>query len=1178
MLIVQLIYNLSILIAASIVSGFIDLRFDRNSISGKIFQGFTFGLITIIAMLNPFEFTPGIFFDGRSVVLSLCALFFGPVSGIIAAIMAIITRLFFGGSGTLMGISVVISSTLVGVFYYSKIQQNRIKLNSITLYFFGIVVHIIMILLMFLLPKENIWQSIRTVGLSVIVFYPLATVLIGKILFDQENSIKLNRELKKNEEKFRYVFETANVGKSLTLPTGEINVNQTFCRMLGYTKEELKNKKWQELTPPDEIDKTQKNLDPLLNGETKSTRFNKRYIHKNGSYIWTDVSVVIHRDSNYKPLYFIATIIDISDRIKTEEKLKESERRLSSIYNTVDDVIFHLSVEEENSYRFISVNPAFCKVTGLNREMIEGKSVSDIIPEPSLSMVLEKYRQAITEKSIIRWEETSDYPAGQLIGDVSIAPVFNDNGQCTHLVGSVHDITKRIKAEETLRESEIKYRDLINGMNETVWIIDFEGTLIDVNRRATEILGYTKEELLDIGLFGIDSSLKKENIKALASAMPVDEVQIFETTHRTKNGQVIPVEVNSSLVTHQGKKAILSIARDITERKLAEEEIQNLAKFPSENTNPVLRIGANGTIRYANTASDSLLSMWERKEGMKVPDDWKQHITYALELGSKQEIEVKCGDRYYSYHLVPIKEGAYINVYGFDITERKHTEHALRILSEQNEAILQTVPDIIAEVDTNKVYTWVNEAGRKFFGKEVIGKEANLYFEGEQNTYENVQPLFEGDSSIVYVESWQRRQDGEKRLLAWWCRNLKDANGNVTGAISTARDITEWKKSEAALLRSNAFIESILEQSTQATWISDEKGTLIRINPAGCKLLHIKADEAIGKYNILKDNIVINQGHLSLVKAVYKEGKPANFELIYDTSQLKILQLKEKVKVNVYVNIFPIRDIEGNITNAVIQLTDISERKHAEEEIRKLNEELEHRVKLRTEELMAVNKELQTFTYSVSHDLKAPLRGIDGYSRLLIEQYENKFNEEGQLFLTYIREGAQQMGELIDDLLTYSRLERSTLQKNKINIKKMTNTLLSTFSREIKDRNVTIKNMMPDIKLITDENGLNMAFRNLIENALKFTKSTVKPIIELNLKENKKAWVLSVSDNGIGFEMKYHDKIFEIFQRLHRTEDYPGTGIGLALVHKAMQRMGGKTWATSSPGKKTCFYLEIPKH
>ena len=153
MLIVQLIYNLSILIAASIVSGFIDLRFDRNSISGKIFQGFTFGLITIIAMLNPFEFTPGIFFDGRSVVLSLCALFFGPVSGIIAAIMAIITRLFFGGSGTLMGISVVISSTLVGVFYYSKIQQNRIKLNSITLYFFGIVVHIIM---MNLKPKSMI--------------------------------------------------------------------------------------------------------------------------------------------------------------------------------------------------------------------------------------------------------------------------------------------------------------------------------------------------------------------------------------------------------------------------------------------------------------------------------------------------------------------------------------------------------------------------------------------------------------------------------------------------------------------------------------------------------------------------------------------------------------------------------------------------------------------------------------------------------------------------------------------------------------------------------------------------------------------------------------------------------------------------------------------------------------
>ncbi|MEW5721372.1 MAG: PAS domain S-box protein, partial [Chloroflexota bacterium] len=150
-----------------------------------------------------------------------------------------------------------------------------------------------------------------------------------------------------------------------------------------------------------------------------------------------------------------------------------------------------------------------------------------------------------------------------------------------------------------------------------------------------------------------------------------------------------------------------------------------------------------------------------------------------------------------------------------DISERKRAEEELRALSTRHQAMLAAIPDIIMEVDNNKVYTWANQAGLQFFGADVVGKEAAFYFEGEQKTYQVVQPLFNGSEDVIYVESWQRRRDGEKRLLAWWCRTLKDAQGNVTGALSTARDITERKRAEAAVKEYSERLEQMVEARTR---------------------------------------------------------------------------------------------------------------------------------------------------------------------------------------------------------------------------------------------------------------------------------------------------------------------------------------------------------------------------
>lgn len=302
-------------------------------------------------------------------------------------------------------------------------------------------------------------------------------------------------------------------------------------------------------------------------------------------------------------------------------------------------------------------------------------------------------------------------------------------------------------------------------------------------------------------------------------------------------------------------------------------------------------------------------------------------------------------------------------------------------------------------------------------------------------------------------------------------------------------------------------------------------------------------------------------------------GKSLMISTVWDIterkqSELLILESQERLKEAL--------DVSNRSRQTLLSV--LEDQREAKNEVQKLNAELEQRVIERTLQLQAINKELETFTYSVSHDLKAPLRGIDGYSKLLSDLYKSSMNEEAQLFIETIRSSTLQMNQLIDDLLDYSRLERSLLTMECLKIKELIHSILELYRNELETGGFGIEMNIPDIDLIADRKGLTIALRNLLENAIKFSKGKSDPSIQIKVEENELSWILSVKDNGIGFDMKYHQKIFEIFQRLQRFEDFPGTGIGLAMVSKAMQRMHGRTWADSTPGMGSTFYLEIPKN
>jgi PAS domain S-box-containing protein len=263
------------------------------------------------------------------------------------------------------------------------------------------------------------------------------------------------------------------------------------------------------------------------------------------------------------------------------------------------------------------------------------------------------------------------------------------------------------------------------------------------------------------------------------------------------------------------------------------------------------------------------------------------------------------------------------------------------------------------------------------------------------------------------------------------------------------------------------------------------------------------------------------------------------------------------------------------ITAVAEQLGLVIERKRAEEALNQLNTQLERRIRERTAQLEAKTHELETFSYSVAHDLKAPLRGIDGYSRLLLEDYAARLDEEGRAFLNTIRSSTQRMNQLINDLLDYSRLERLAIAPRSIELSSLLETLVEEKKAEIENHKVHLTMKVNNVTVVADAEGLTQALRNYLDNAIKFSREVAEPRVEIGAEEVERNCRVWVRDNGIGFDMTYHDRIFEIFQRLHRDEDYPGTGIGLALVRKAMERMGGRAWAESAVGKGATFYLEI---
>jgi PAS domain S-box-containing protein len=400
---------------------------------------------------------------------------------------------------------------------------------------------------------------------------------------------------------------------------------------------------------------------------------------------------------------------------------------------------------------------------------------------------------------------------------------------------------------------------------------------------------------------------------------------------------------------------------------------------------------------------------------------------------------------------------------------------------------------------------------------------------------------------------------------------LKHRLVSLPAAVHRALRLAELRRqrrqAEEALLSSEERYRSLVELSPDALLVLiDER--IAFSNSAAVKLLGAgRPDQLVGR----PVKQVIHPHHWKAVRQslqrTIREGKPTPFV------EQKLLHL-DRTPIDVELAAAPL--VFAGKPAAQVIAHDISERKRAEQEIWRLNAELEQRVQERTAEFEAANKELEAFSYSVSHDLRAPLRHIEGFVEILTATASRSLDETARKYLGTIAGSARQMGHLIDDLLAFSRTARAQLKKSRIDLQQLIRVTIQDLHPEIQDRNIEwVIRKLPT--LLADPALLRQLTFNLISNAVKYTRARKFARIEIGCLPNLSEDVIFVRDNGVGFDMRYVHRLFGVFQRLHRAADFEGTGIGLANVRRIIHRHGGRAWAEGKLDRGACFYFSLPK-
>jgi len=574
------------------------------------------------------------------------------------------------------------------------------------------------------------------------------------------------------------------------------------------------------------------------------------------------------------------------------------------------------------------------------------------------------------------------------------------------------------------------------------------------------------------------------------------------------------------------------------------------------NLNPILDIDIDGKTTYQNAAATSFLNSSGLKDPVAfLPEELPQEIWKSKEP-SPFNYEKTIGEKIFFVSLNPLPGGDIARIYAFDITQIRTLERQQLETKELLAKVTGSVTDMLYALDKELRYIYWNSASEVMTGLksiDVIGKHVTDVFPEDATTakamasYRRVLQSGKPESSVFEYKSMRKTSILEINIYPLG-----------EGISVFARDITEQKNAERKLEIERKKLRQILDYIPEGIYMVNESYDIEYVNPVLIEkygpIEGKKCYEFFLKFDAPCPWCKNDQIH---------SGQPVRWERRSERSG-RIYDLID----------IPVFNDDGSISKLQV-VHDITDMRTYQEKVERLNVELEARVAERTTQLEAVNKELEAFAYSVSHDLRAPLRAVDGYSRIIEEDYVNVLDSEGLRLFGVIKRNIKKMDQLILDLLALSRVNRTELVKSKIDMIAMVNSLFNeVVTVELREKvKFTVQNL-PEV--YGDSVMMKQVWINLLSNALKFSATREVITIEVGGYSENGTNTYYVKDNGVGFNQKYANKVFEIFQRLHSSKEFEGTGVGLSIVQRIIHRHGGSVRAEGEENQGATFYFSIP--
>jgi PAS domain S-box-containing protein len=820
-------------------------------------------------------------------------------------------------------------------------------------------------------------------------------------------------------------------------------------------------------------------------------------------------------------------IIESSTQRMVEQALRESERRYQSLFETMSEgfALHEIVCDKEGKpcdYRFLEVNPAFERLTGLKRQDVVGKTLSEVLPNSEPFWVQSYGRVALTGEPAHFEQHTSTLRRHYEVFAYRTAP-----GQfaCLFL-----DITERKRAQEALAESN---------------------TLLE--RRVRE----RTRELEEAG-----ETLRREIAGRLRSQ---EEVQRLAAIVESSDDAIIGATLDGSVATwNHGAEHIYGYCADEMIGK------PGAILMPPDRPNEVPRILAR--IKEGERV-DQYETVRVRKDG--------QFITVSLTVS-------------------PIKDASGrvvgASIIARDTTQRRRMEEELRAASSYARSLIEASLDPLVTISPDGKITDVNRATELATGRSrtsLIGSDFSDYFTEPEKAREGYQTVI----AKGFVRDYPltvRHAAGRTTDVLYNATVYRNEEGGIQGVFAAARDITDRKRAETSLAESEARYRSLVTATTQIVWTTNAQGEVTGDLPLWQAFTGQTEQETQG----WGWTAALHPEDRDRTAGVWTRS--VQTRTLYDIEYR--LRRHDGVYRTVAVRGVPVLASDGTIREWIGTCTDITERREAEKELDRHRRHLEELVAQRTGELEAANRQLQTeigerqraveesgraaqelarsnrdleqFAYVASHDLQEPLRAVAGYIGLLQRRYGESLDASAGEYIAGALDGATRMQGLIGDLLVYSRAGTRGKEPGPAEVQAILKNTMENLRASIQESGAVITaDPLPTVQ--ADAVQLTQLFQNLIGNAIKF-RADRPPQIHIGARREKSRWIFSVRDNGVGIDPQYHERIFLIFQRLHTRTKYPGTGIGLAICKKIVERHGGEIWLESQPGQGSTFYFTIP--